>query len=572
MNPHIYITYDIIFDDEPMEIHQYLKSIDRNVLIKFALLLIQSNGKYEKLGDYISAFFCKQNANFAQIILNNFNKSVAKHNPQERIIPHSYIIASESTGLELLRQVFSTNNYDAHQSPVLQEQNLFKAILLLNTRLSKMEIKEEYTQNGDLTELFYAKSLLLNSLNNYENLNLKDEYLTLIQVIKGFYFFKFCENSKLKEHLKLFLKKRGLPSWEQYLYNAIKLLLFPLKNKKGYSTILINHDNEGYSFLHSHAFSINSIISLESNKDYTFFKSHPLIEVDANTFLPINALFCINHLYRSIYFEFRAANEQLKGTPSYINGRGLRTVITTEFSEQYMFDKFISRIFKRQNGIKLSDNDCKRIARIGHEPDFYFRSGNNILLFENKDIMISADTKRSGKYDEIETTINEKLIKKAGICQLIHHIRNIDNKSFIWDKQLPKHPRVYPIIVLDDSSLCVPGLNYILNAAFEEQLKANKIQIKVYPLVVIELDTLIAFVNDFEKGLYKLRDVLDRYYTFQNKTDKHVPPAHILREVFKKYFPFYHFFSTEFAHKPFDDDLFNEICNILRRAINEAEQ
>ena len=33
MNPHIYITYDMVFDDEPKHITEYLKVFDRSSVI-----------------------------------------------------------------------------------------------------------------------------------------------------------------------------------------------------------------------------------------------------------------------------------------------------------------------------------------------------------------------------------------------------------------------------------------------------------------------------------------------------------------------------------------------------------
>lgn len=485
------------------------------------------------------------------------------------MIPKSYFLISETTGLELLRQIFSIESFSTPASQIIQEQNLFKAILLINNLVSRTTLKEEYTEKGELSDLFFAKSLFCTFLNNYESNNIDPEYLIILQVIKGYYFFNYCANSKLKEHLRLFLERNGLSSWEQYLYNAIKLLLFPLKNKDGYSMILLNEEREGYSFLHSHAMQIDTVISIDKNNDYTFFKSHPLIEIDSKTFLPINTLFCINNLYKSIYFEFKSINDQLKGTELYI--KGLRTVFTTEFSEQYLFDTFMQIILKRRRGIKLSDIDCKKIANIGHEPDFYYRDGNNILLFENKDIMIADYLKHSGSYEKIWEAVNKKLVVETGLSQILHNIKSINAGNFVWDKTLPKHPRIYPILVMDDSSLCVPGFNYILNVILSDMLKEHNIGIKVSPLAVIELDTIIAFANDFESGKYNLREVIDQYYTHMNHQPRRVGPDQILKEVFKKYFPFNIFFSTEYAHKPFNDELFNEICDSLRKAAKEND-
>lgn len=299
MKPKIYITYEMAFDETPLGISGYLKTLDRDWLIRFALLLIQRHDIYESIAQYSSRCFCKENAPFLkQFLLNLHQRIQSKRNAPAEIIPHEYFIVSETTGLELLRQAFAIEEYESIGSQVVQEQNLFKAILLINTSISKIKVDYEYNENGELSDLFFAKSLFCTFINNYESSNVLPEYLVILQVIKGYYFFKYCEKSKLKEHLKLFLEKNGFSTWEQYLYNAIKLLLFPLKNKKGYSTILLNEKNDGYSFLHSLAFPIDSIIPTDANIDYTYFKSHPLIEVDSQTFLPLNTLFCVNHLYR----------------------------------------------------------------------------------------------------------------------------------------------------------------------------------------------------------------------------------------------------------------------------------
>ena len=65
--------------------------------------------------------------------------------------------------------------------------------------------------------------------------------------------------------------------------------------------------------------------------------------------------------------------------------------------------------------------------------------------------------------------------------------------------------------------------------------------------------------------------MLDKYYAHMNHQPKQVGPNQVIKEVFKKYFPFNIFFSTEYAHKPFSDELFNEICEALRKASKEND-
>ena len=107
--------------------------------------------------------------------------------------------------------------------------------------------------------------------------------------------------------------------------------------------------------------------------------------------------------------------------------------------------------------------------------------------------------------------------------------------------------------------------NYILNKALQNQLNEAEIDIKVFPLVLLELDSLIAFGTKFEKGEYKLKDVIDRYYVFQTRVPRKVPINNLLKEIFQKFFPFYYFILTEIDYHPFDDTLFKEICEYLRK-------
>lgn len=188
------------FDDEPMDVRQYLKGVKRDTLVKIALFIIQSKGKYEQLSDFASVFFCQGNASFAEKSLKEIYNKISIHNTNHTsAIRPSYFIISETTGLELLRQAFAIESFETPDSQIIQEQNIFKAILIINSNISHAEVELEYTETGDLSDMFFAKLMICNSLNNYEETNIAPEYLIMLQVIKGYYFFKYCENSKLKD-------------------------------------------------------------------------------------------------------------------------------------------------------------------------------------------------------------------------------------------------------------------------------------------------------------------------------------------------------------------------------------
>lgn len=569
MDTKIYIDYEMIFADKPFSVFDYLRHLDRQNLIGVALRLIYSDDMFSDFKDYCAEFFCAENFNFANECYSILNEHIQENNRDiTSIIPRTYIITSQSTALELLRQTFAINISDfVHNTPqVLQEQYLFKAILLINQSIGNWEAPLEYNSNGETTNLCLAKSLLCTTLNNFGSSNFKAEYVAMLQIIKGYHFFKYCEQSKIKEHLSVFLENNGAKSWYHYLYDAIRLILFPLQNKQGnFPRIELNSQRDGEKFLRAHSFKEDTIVPLETNQDYTYFKSHPLIELNDGTYLPISPIFCINHIYKSIYFEFRAINESFLGTANYIKGQGLLSIFTTEFSEQTLFERYVRNAIGRHRGIKKSDRDCKIEQPFGHEPDFYLRDGNNIILFENKDIMIPDHIISSKQYDQLEQELDKKLVKK-GINQLIYNIKQLENKTFKWDSNIPNKPKIYPVLVIDDSSLCAPGLNFILNEVFQQQLKCNNIKLKVYPLAIVELDTLIAFANYLQLPDVRFKKLLEQYYDYISKNKRPEKVEQLLREVLHKYFPFYIFMSQEIVNTPFDNTIFEEVLDKVREA------
>ena len=569
MDTKIYIDYEMIFADKPSSVFDYLRHLDRQNLIGVALRLIYSDDIFSDFKDYCAEFFCAENFNFANECYRLLNEHIQENNKDiTSIIPRTYIITSQSTALELLRQTFAINISDfvLDTPQVLQEQYLFKAILLINQLIGHWEAPLEYNSNGETTNLCLAKSLLCTTLNNFGSSNLKAEYVAMLQIIKGYHFFKYCEHSKIKEHLSVFLENNGAKSWYHYLLDAIQLILYPLQNKQGnFPRIELNSRRDGEKFLRAHSFKEDTIVPLENNQDYTYFKSHPLIELNDGTYLPISPTFCINHIYKSVYFEFKAINESFFGTEDHIKGQGLRSIFTTEFSEQTLFERYVKNAICRHRGIKKSDRDCKKEGTYGHEPDFYLRDGNNIILFENKDIMIPDHIICSKQYDQLEQELDKKLVKK-GINQLIYNIKQFENKTFKWDSNLPNKPKIYPVLVIDDSSLCAPGLNYILNEVFQQQLKCNNIKLKVYPLAIVELDSLIAFANYFQLPYVRFKKLLEQYYDYISRNKRPKKIEQLMREVLHKYFPFYIFMSQEIVNTPFDNTIFEEVLDEMREA------
>jgi len=72
-----------------------------------------------------------------------------------------------------------------------------------------------------------------------------------------------------------------------------------------------------------------------------------------------------------------------------------------------------------------------------NEPDYYVRHNNKIYLFENKDILVRADIKRSSDIEKIKKLLDNKFVhdgdRHVDIGQLITSIQQIVNKTSTYD-------------------------------------------------------------------------------------------------------------------------------------------
>jgi hypothetical protein len=547
------------FGDKPSAISEYLKHFERERIIKFALVLIYHGDEYSSCRNYIKLCICKENADFIDKALKRI-KEHCTDSPEDitSVIPRKYILVGKTTGLLLLKHAFSIDKYEEVAPSNILEQYLLKVILLLNQEQCRGNVTSEYDNEGNYSEMFYAKTFIHTSIKDYDQKSSNVGLYVTNQIIKGYYFLEFCEKSNLSNQLTVFLSENGFTTWQQYLYNVVRLITYALNKENDYPIISIQSDDRtGRSFLSSLSFNIKERVPLDQNFDFSYFKAHPIIKVNESTYIPINSLFCINQSFRSLYFKLKAINENLKNTNQY--NTNIRQYITTYFSEQILFQKIVRSLFGKKHGVEVFDKPSSSESNL---PDYYYRDGNVIFLFENKDILLSDKVIESPDFSNIEGDLHKKLIKTKGIPQLIKNIEAINNRQFKWDKHISNNPRIYPILVIDDISLCVPGLNSLLNNEFQNQLNDKKLNIKVYPMTVVELDSLIAFYSSFQEKKHRFKDTLDRYQAYLTRSRKHITDLNqVLDEVYHKFYPFYTYLRQEEFKTPYDSDLFEKICD-----------
>jgi len=95
---------------------------------------------------------------------------------------------------------------------------------------------------------------------------------------------------------------------------------------------------------------------------------------------------------------------------------------------------------------------------------------------------------------------------------------------------------IYPTIILHDSLYDAPGLNYWVNEWFQEELTRMKSDTQyqgfdfsiIRPLTLVDIDTLILYRTNFEKGDLNLFDLLEeyqKYVDFKSASDKNFDHA-----------------------------------------------
>ncbi len=538
------MTYDMFFDDKPKEIIEYLRGIGRHKLVELALYIINSHNLLRQFNKFLGFVCSENNRNFCESLMVKYFKHT-----NDAKFPRYYAV-SERTGLNLLRYSFSLPVLTTQSSgdTITEDQNIVKAILLINKENIECVVEED---NGVDYDEKLAAGLFCEQWNTFTGALENHSELSLIsQFIRGVYFFKYCENTpSFNQTLRDFLEIKGYATWGDYLCDMIKLSLFPLKLEHNkdctFSRISLDSSNPDYSkrvlMFRNLSSNISDVIELSDNEDCKIFRGKPLIQVSEAEFWCINAQFCINQLFESLFFQFKGLVEAKKYDVDIFRE------YTTDFAERTLFYDMVHRLFNGRAYIKLSGDEMSQIhPELKGEPDYYIRNGNKIFLFENKDIRIAADIHGCKSYNSVKSAIFNKLVSKprhknskVGITQIIANIKRIVNGDFLWDKGV-RNPKIYPILVVNDPVFSLPGINFIINKEFQKLLQELDIpsNIKIHPIILINMDVLIHYSGYFNTKILSFENVLNGFIRNITTPVQSLNPRKVIDNILKSYFSF----------------------------------
>ncbi|MFZ1321221.1 MAG: hypothetical protein WAT71_06655 [Ignavibacteria bacterium] len=381
-------------------------------------------------------------------------------------------------------------------------------------------------------------------------------------IIKGYFFFQFIEsNERLSRFLGKYLKSRNIKDYRFLLCHLASIYLrfsnyYETDLNKIESTLTIDPKLiQVINFINTFALEIPKDIELINKDiftnfsdvekydfDFKIFRNFPLFKEKYNVFHFLSLNFFGDTLFNNLKFDFKNFIEQesMKSDSLF----DLLNYFSREFTEKYLFRRIMLPIFENNcDFLKAGKDKSDEYPEYG---DYYIRIGNNILLFECKDNIVSANIKTSYQSIKIKEILIKKLASdKQGIIQLIKVIDNLSKDQINFDvytKANKDKLKVYPILIYTDSILDTNGVNHFMN----EQLLKLKIKYN-YPfdlknLIMINLDFLISHKSFFNKFITQFIEVLEIYSDLLQREiiPTKFDPSNFyptFEEVFKDYLP-----------------------------------
>lgn len=510
------LEFENIFPDEnEEEVIEYLKLSTKEVLLNiigFSTTYPQPN--YDNFtADY----------NIKNDIINRVNKYCFENNIKEK--PE---VVSREGSLKLAEIILSNKDIllDQNNNPKndnLDEINLFKSFLIINKLINnkqKLTTSEDIDNREKLAQIMISISFSTSDLGIFEDNVYEFGKLVFCAIERFEILLKFLNSSDeykyLEEDLYNHFKVNSINELSKHVKYLFSKLL-QLKTANSFKFFV--EDEESKLFL-------NSLISnkIEIEDDFTSLKQYPIYKLDDNTYSIIDHFFIVDKFYKSVRFIMKDSFNRKNNLPD--NDRTFFSFFNTKFSEEFLMKDALDRLFNKKYFIKKKENINKP-----NEPDYYVRHNRRIYLFESKDVLIKKEVKSSGDIEKILNVLREKFLitnkgVPIGIGQLVHSIYQIVENIFEYDDFVNQKSNmtIYPILLVNDRILEIPGVNYILNQWYlkliKEKLKDKFDSNYIKPLTIIDIDTIIFGLDYFTKNDNHFREFIDIHLNEMNTVRK----------------------------------------------------
>jgi hypothetical protein len=429
--------------------------------------------------------------------------------------------------------IFRNNNTKPSRDLTSDEaKRVLDAYLILNSatsgrfKITTQEVQEaaakEETESILLPNFIYQKDYT--STTDFSN-----------QITRSIKLFEYLENSdKFKEYVQNYYKHLRVKDCKDLIYNILTIFTqvgihSPIAERKqiiqlGNLLPLINID-------YINGLLINDTISTYSqDNSFRTLRKKMLYHFDKYIYFLLDINFLIDQLYKAQIFSFKEFIESKGYKGNFLSVKG------KEFMEDIYFRLIMGKCFPhyiRKSGDDAKKNDGNEIC------DYYLRKGDNIILIEFKDILLSSDLKeKSDKellYSEFEKKFFENQKKDPkGIQQLFNAVKYIENNTLSFDEIAEEDKlNIYPVVVYTDVSFGYEGINKILKCKFNELLSSETfIKTTVKDVTFINLNYFEIHEDYLKQDFIELFKFIEEYHQHTKKEQYKTTPF----EVFSRFY------------------------------------
>jgi hypothetical protein len=545
------VKYSKIFPDEVVDIEALLRPYGRKLVLQMVGVLNAVLQKGIKSpADQLRSWFGQEHPlarEIFEIIYFAYRKSIA--DGENVYIVNDYANLRLNEVGSSFEEVENNSELDVDVAHL----DLFKAYLWINEEYLQKQENISKTIPEGTTGIDKAAWMATATLLSYYDFTYSDqEYIFLAQLIKASYCFDFIE-AYHPEAFNLYLDSMGIKSFRDYAKKITPLAMLCFTDLVSISV----EESNGRAFLEmfDHKQDMEETNTNKDDYDFLQIRNHPLFKIENNLYLLLNRSMVINKVYTSIYWDMKAifvANPQFE-----INEDKFRQDYTGDFSEEWLVYKLLEKAYGNKKYKRFSGAEMKAI--IGNtEPDYYIRNGNKLFLYEVKDSFIAGKYKQTFNVIEIEKELKRKYLGKntnggeKAVKQLVTRVRMALVKDYTFDTAYDvRNLNIYPILIVYDINLTVPGVERALMKWFSEEMKSLDTEMvgieikgyKVNDLVILHIDGLVMLSEYLFANKLKMEDLINSYlerYRKLLKQTEDVSFENLKANVLNSYLSFQH--------------------------------
>lgn len=408
------------------------------------------------------------------------------------------------------------------------------------------------------------------------------------QLYKSIKFFEYAETDcDFSQILPIFCQENHVINWRNYIQ-----ILFSFFESSLHSCVINMTDAPEQVILFLSSFIINgNEHNLSDNMKGQLpneYRSKFLLKstLNPNNILILSCDLLVDKLYQNLKFNFgdiAEKNHVVNSKGNLIKQKEINSKLGDTFAEQSILYSVLDLIYSGHKDVfRCKGNDLKsKFAKYGSgAPDYYFRQGSNLIIFENKDVLFPNDLKSHTRLIKQKESITNKLakhaqyfdknkrtkIQKEGLGQIFYNVFRIIQTPELFrsfDSNVDEVTTIYPVLITYDKTYSALGVN----AFIKKKVPTLKKKIANYYLkkdgietswekyliknpVIIDIDTLIIYSQELKEKKLHLLDLLNEYINYTEN-------------VFTEICSFYTFMMDQHKIDQMSEDIVKNICGSL---------